>query len=132
MTGCRGFCGGLDDFRDLVGEWPDDPVLVDWYRGEFQLLLDTFRAAPRDIDCARFLKSPDPLTFWTRRQAHEAIIHRADVATIVGRLTPVDTEFALDGIDELVDGIRAPAIHEAALGRAEERSLPTTGIGPGC
>jgi len=94
----------VDDFRDLVGEWPDDAALVDWYRGELQLLLDTFRAAPRDIDCAQFLKSPDPLTFWTRRQAHEATIHRADVETIVGRLTPVDTEFALDGIDELVDG----------------------------
>ena len=94
----------VDDFRDLVGEWPDDPALVDWYRVELQLLLDTFRAAPRDIDCARFLKSPDPLTFWTRRQAHEATIHRVDVEAIVGRLTPVDPEFALDGIDELVDG----------------------------
>lgn len=94
----------VDDFRDLVGEWPDDTALVDWYRGELDLLLDTFRAAPRDIDCARFLKSPDPLSFWTRRQAHEATIHRADVEAIIDRLTPVDTPFALDGIDELVDG----------------------------
>ena len=32
----------VDDFRDLVGEWPDDAALVDWYRDELQLFLDTF------------------------------------------------------------------------------------------
>jgi uncharacterized protein (TIGR03083 family) len=116
----------IDDFRDLVGEWPDDTALVDWYRNEMQLLLDMFRSAPRDIDCASFLKSPDPLSFWTRRQAHEATIHRADVEAIIGRLTPVDTPFALDGIDELVDGF----VPRPFMKLRSEEPL-TLGIAPG-
>ena len=84
----------VDDFRELVSDWPQDAGLVDWYRRELAYLIDTLRSAPDDIDCAVFLKSADPLSFWSRRQAHEACIHRADVEAIAGRLTPVDAEFA--------------------------------------
>ena len=94
----------VDDFRELVSDWPQDAGLVDWYRRELAYLIDTLRGAPADIECAVFLKSADPLSFWTRRQAHEACIHRADVESITGRLTPVYEDFAADGIDELVDG----------------------------
>jgi uncharacterized protein (TIGR03083 family) len=94
----------VDDFQELVGPWPPDEQLVDWYRRELDLLLATFRSTPADIQCAAFLKAESPYAFWTRRQAHETAIHRADVESINGTLTAVDPDFALDGIDELVDG----------------------------
>jgi uncharacterized protein (TIGR03083 family) len=95
---------GVDDFEDLVGPWPADSDLADWYRAELDLLVQTLRSAPPGIDCVTFLKSRDPLSFWARRQAHEATIHRADVESIAGSPTAVSPEFALDGIDELLNG----------------------------
>jgi uncharacterized protein (TIGR03083 family) len=92
----------VDDLETLFGERPPDATLVDWYRGELRFLVDTFREAPADVQCATFLKATSPLAHWARRQAFETTIHRADVESIIGRLTPVDPEFGADGIDELV------------------------------
>jgi len=92
----------VDDFETLFGAWPADEDLVDWYRGELNLLVESFRTAPADIECATFLKCDSPLAHWTRRQAHEVTIHRADAESVRGELTPVSTEFAADGIDELL------------------------------
>jgi uncharacterized protein (TIGR03083 family) len=93
----------VDDFEVLVGPWPADSELVAWYRSELEFLIQSLRSAPLDIDCAVFLKSTSPLAHWARRQAHETAIHRADIESIIDARTPVETEFALDGIDELVD-----------------------------
>jgi uncharacterized protein (TIGR03083 family) len=42
--------------------------------------------------------------FWCRRMAHETIVHRVDAQTAIKEVTPVDDdEFALDGIDEVLD-----------------------------
>jgi uncharacterized protein (TIGR03083 family) len=93
----------VDDFEALVGGWPADIELVTWYRSELELLIHTLRGAPLDIECAVFLNSTSSLAHWARRQAHETAIHRSDVESIMDTRTPVETEFALDGIDELVD-----------------------------
>jgi uncharacterized protein (TIGR03083 family) len=93
----------VDDFEALVGGWPADIEMVTWYRSELELLIHTLRGAPLDIECAVFLKSTSSLAHWARRQAHETAIHRSDVESIMDTRTPVETEFALDGIDELVD-----------------------------
>jgi uncharacterized protein (TIGR03083 family) len=92
----------VDDLETLFGSWPADHALVEWYRDELRLLVNTFREAPSDIQCATFLKATSPLAHWTRRQAHEVTIHRADVESIVDKLTPVSPEFGADGIDELL------------------------------
>jgi uncharacterized protein (TIGR03083 family) len=92
------------DLIDIFDRLPDDAQLIDWYRCELDLLLTTLRDSPANVDCATFLPSISPLHHWARRQAHETCIHRADVESIRGELTPVDRGFALDGIDELVAG----------------------------
>jgi uncharacterized protein (TIGR03083 family) len=94
----------VDDLETLFGAWPADAELVDWYRGELALLDQTLREASDDVQCATFLKAPSPLAHWTRRQAFEVTIHRADVESTLELLllTPVDPEFGADGIDELV------------------------------
>ena len=40
---------------------------------------------------------------WARRQAHETAIHRVDMERAAGtRVTPIDSPFAADGVDELL------------------------------
>ncbi|MFI1368075.1 maleylpyruvate isomerase family mycothiol-dependent enzyme [Streptomyces griseochromogenes] len=95
----------LGDAPDL-----DGAELVDWYRDSHRLLVDTLAAAPADVECWTFLPAPcpSPLAFWTRRQAHETTVHRYDAeAARGGTPSPIATDFAADGIDELLRGFHA-------------------------
>ncbi|MFF3912040.1 maleylpyruvate isomerase family mycothiol-dependent enzyme [Streptomyces sp. NPDC001852] len=88
----------------------DGDELVDWYRDSHRLLVDTLAAAPADLECWTFhpAPNPSPLAFWTRRQAHETTVHRYDAeAAQGGTASPVATNFAVDGIDELLRGFHA-------------------------
>src|SRR5450631_694808 len=91
--------GGLPESdettSDLVGAGPDNAVLLDWYREGHRALVETLRAAPKDLACYTFLPAPTPLAFWARRQAHETTIHRADADAACGPITPCDRSFAV-------------------------------------
>ncbi|MEZ0075762.1 maleylpyruvate isomerase family mycothiol-dependent enzyme [Planotetraspora sp. GP83] len=41
--------------------------------------------------------------FWSRRQLHETVIHRADVELAVGAEPSIDEDVAADGVSELLD-----------------------------
>ena len=95
------------------GEMPPDADLAAWIREGVNSLIAVLHAAPADVHCWSFLPAQSPLAFWARRQAHETAIHRADVqaaqagesGTVAsGAVTAVDTQFAVDGIDELLLG----------------------------
>src|SRR5690606_4655181 len=62
-----------------------------------------------ELDCWHFFDdAPSPLEFWVRRQAHETAIHRVDVESARGdEVSPVGEAFAVDGIDELLNGFHA-------------------------
>ncbi|MFC5633319.1 maleylpyruvate isomerase family mycothiol-dependent enzyme [Streptomyces bullii] len=93
--------------RRPLGEAPDldGADLVTWYRDSHRRLVDTLTGAPPDVECFAFLPAPSPLAFWARRQAHETTVHRFDAeAARGGRPAPVATDFAVDGIDELLRG----------------------------
>lgn len=90
------------DLIDVVGAWPDDDDLIDWFRAGASSLVETLRAAPDDLDCFTFLKARTPLEMWARRQAHETTIHRIDAEGAAGTATPVPAALATDGIDELL------------------------------
>jgi uncharacterized protein (TIGR03083 family) len=101
--------GGRDHSR-----YPDDDgaglagaELVEWFRAGHAALLDTLSSAAPDVSAFTFLPAPSPLAFWARRQTHETGIHRADVESGGGAITPFDRAEALDGIDELVGGFAA-------------------------
>lgn len=79
---------------------------------------------------------PDDRThgFWRRRMAHETTVHRVDVeAAAGGPVHPVDSDVALDGIDELLFlwfghrlgelGISSPQRGVVALSAADRRWL---------
>ena len=101
--------GGRDHSR-----YPDDDGaglagadLVEWFRVGHAALLDTLTSADPGVSAFTFLPAPSPLAFWSRRQTHETGIHRADVESGGGPITPFDLAEALDGIDELVGGFAA-------------------------
>ncbi|WEO99033.1 maleylpyruvate isomerase family mycothiol-dependent enzyme [Streptomyces sp. FXJ1.172] len=111
-----GFVADADLAPRPFGDLPDldGAELVAWYRDSHRLLVDTLSAAPADVECWTFLPapSPSPLAFWTRRQAHETTIHRYDAeAARGGTASPLapdfTSDFALDGIDELLRGFHA-------------------------
>ena len=86
-------------------EWdesaPEDADLVDWYGDLHRRLADALAAAPADLECWTFLPAPSPLEFWARRQAHETTVHRVDAeAALGGNPSPVEADFAADGVDE--------------------------------
>jgi uncharacterized protein (TIGR03083 family) len=91
------------DLDEVVGKWPPDDELIDWYRESHSLLVAALRGAGPGLECFTFLAASAPLAMWARRQAHETAIHRVD-AELAGTtaVTPFDATFAADGIDELL------------------------------
>jgi uncharacterized protein (TIGR03083 family) len=91
--------------------------LVEWFRAGHAALVDTLRAADPAVRTFTFLPAPSPLAFWARRQTHETGIHRADVESGGGPITPFDRAVALDGIAELVGGFAARPAKRTEDGR---------------
>jgi uncharacterized protein (TIGR03083 family) len=87
--------------QDLDQPGSRDPV--EWFREGHAALVDTLRSADPDLQCYTLLPAASPRAFWARRQAHETAIHRADVESAAGAITPFPVEFAADGIDEVVN-----------------------------
>ncbi|MEU9453519.1 maleylpyruvate isomerase family mycothiol-dependent enzyme [Streptomyces sp. NPDC048277] len=94
---------------------PDPPALdgtelTTWYRDGHRGLVDTLATAPQNLTCwtVHPAPAPSPLAFWARRQAHETTVHRYDAeAARGGPASPIGTDFAVDGIDELLRGFHA-------------------------
>jgi uncharacterized protein (TIGR03083 family) len=92
---------------EVVGQWPDDAELVDWFRDGHAALVQTLRDADPDLECWHFFDAPTPVAFWARRQTHETAIHRADAQSASGPVSPYPPELAADGIDEILFGFAA-------------------------
>jgi uncharacterized protein (TIGR03083 family) len=94
--------------EEIAGGWPGDEELADWLKAGYLALVSALEAAPPDLRCWTFMPAPSPLAFWSRRQAHETSIHRADAELAAGRtlahLSGCSPAFAADGVDELVAG----------------------------
>ncbi|MER7838704.1 maleylpyruvate isomerase family mycothiol-dependent enzyme [Streptomyces sp. NPDC096040] len=88
----------------------DGTELTTWFRDGHRDLVDTLAVAPQNVTCWTFHPAPvpSPLIFWLRRQAHETTVHRYDAeAARGGPVSPIGTDFAVDGIDELLRGFHA-------------------------
>jgi uncharacterized protein (TIGR03083 family) len=92
---------------ELLAAGPDDEDLLDWFRAGHGALVETLQTADPAVRCWTFLPAPSPLAFWARRQAHETAIHRADAELAAGERAAYRSEFATDGIDELIMGFFA-------------------------
>lgn len=91
------------DLDEVVGAWPSDTDLTDWFTAGCASLVQALSQADPGLDCWAFLAAPSPLAMWARRQAHETSVHRADAEIAAGQpVTPAQAPFAADGIDELL------------------------------
>jgi uncharacterized protein (TIGR03083 family) len=118
-----------------AARYPDDdgsglsgPDLVDWFRAGHQALVRTLASADPDVSTFTFLPAPSALAFWARRQTHETGIHRADVESAGGPITPFGRAEAEDGIDELVGGFGARRRKDAAAAPRTIGVLPTDSL----
>jgi uncharacterized protein (TIGR03083 family) len=98
------------DEATALGGAPPDDELIGAYRAGLAALVTTLRDADPDVACATFLPADSPKSFWSRRQAHETAVHRFDAqaARRDGPPSPVEafrSDFAADGIDELIVGL---------------------------
>ena len=100
--------------------FPGRPPAIDveWFEEGVTELLAAFEEADPDDKAWNFLGQPPTVRVWLRRQAHETAVHRWDAqnARTPGDAAPVETELALDGIDELFDVVLARAYKGDDLG----------------
>lgn len=98
--------------EEILRQGPDDESLPGWFREGHSGLVATLEAADPGLACWTFLDAPSSVAFWARRQAHETAIHRVDAALAAsdagaagtGTGPPFPSQFAADGIDELIMG----------------------------
>jgi uncharacterized protein (TIGR03083 family) len=105
--------------------------LVEWFRDGHQRLVEVLSKADDTLECWSFLPAPFPRAFWARRQAHETAIHGADVASASGERIDFRTDFAVDGIDELLLGFFARRGGRLLADPARTLALRATDAGPG-
>jgi uncharacterized protein (TIGR03083 family) len=91
------------DLDEVVGTWPDDASLLDWFGDGHTALVRALSAADPALNCWTFLAAASPRAMWARRQAHETAVHRVDAELAAGgAVTAFPPEFAADGVDELL------------------------------
>lgn len=91
------------DEATILQSAPPESERCEWVAEGHAALVRALRAAPADLACWTFLAAPSPLAMWARRQAHETAVHRVDAELASGSApTPVESELAADGIDELL------------------------------
>jgi uncharacterized protein (TIGR03083 family) len=85
--------------------WPPAEAVADpvgFFRRAQGELLTEFESRDPDSHSATWWPPDQTVGFWCRRMAQETAIHRADVESAGGAITPIDPELALDGVDELL------------------------------
>ena len=89
-------------FREVPdGRLPDDPARQPaWVRDGAARLAEAVTTGSGPVWTHL---GPGAPGYWARRMAHETAVHRVDVQSAAGRITPVDPELALDGVDELLE-----------------------------
>lgn len=88
-------------FPDL--ERPADGELLPLFSEMSGQLLEALARQPDDALCWSWMDGQQDVAWVTRRQAHEALIHRADAELAIGQVPVLDADLAADGVDEFID-----------------------------
>ena len=117
---------------------PGQPVAA-WYRVGAVRLLDAIRSTPIDREVWAFGPPPHRVSFWSRRQLHETVVHLWDLESAIGDPSPVESVVAQDAIDEVCSmfyprqvrlGRMDPLISTLALEDGTQRWLLGQGDSP--
>jgi uncharacterized protein (TIGR03083 family) len=96
-----------DDEEESSRAALDGEELLAWYARGLSRLVSALEGADPQLECWTFLSAPSPLAFWPWRQSLETSMHCVDAAAAAGWETSIPGAFAVDGIDELLDGFLA-------------------------
>jgi len=120
------------DPREVADGRPPDGGLVDWLLGGPQAMLDAVAEVGPDTAVWTFT-GPRPASWWIRRRAYEALVHRADAALALGLDFAAPAERAADGLSEYFDllAARKPDPDEPALADGAVLHLHATDDGLG-
>jgi uncharacterized protein (TIGR03083 family) len=129
------------------GKPPPDPAdAISWLHGGAQRLVDAVELSGVETPVWTFL-GPRPANWWIRRRLHEASVHRADAALVVGSEFTLEPDLAADGITEWLERVAIQAggdgtplplddgntlhLHatDPGLGEAGEWTISVTGAG---
>ena len=83
-------------------EWPADRDPIEWLGDAHGRLLQMFEANDAATPSATWWPPDQTVGFWARRMAHETAVHRIDAESAIGMQTPVNSELAIDGVDEIL------------------------------
>jgi len=86
--------------------WPPPPPdgdPIDWLVAATTDMLTELSERGPDAPAYTWHDADQTVGFWYRRMAQETAVHRVDAELAVGRPSAIDTELALDGVDELLD-----------------------------
>ncbi|GAA0600879.1 maleylpyruvate isomerase family mycothiol-dependent enzyme [Kribbella sandramycini] len=91
---------------ELPDPWPPAELeardAAELYAEAVTAIVEALTAAGPDRPVWTFSPADRTSGFWFRRMAMETVVHRVDAELAHDVLTPLDTELALDGIDELL------------------------------
>ncbi len=88
--------------RSDVPEPPPGADVLPWFDDAQRTLLSAIEAADPEHICPTFT-GPQPVSWWQRRLAHEAAVHRWDADAAIGSPEGIDPAQAKDGIDEVFE-----------------------------
>lgn len=102
--------------------WPQDRDPVEWFADAHARLLDRLTTTDPAAPSWTWWAPDQSVGFWVRRMAQETAVHRTDVQSAFGAVTPVDQRLAVDGVDEI--------LHVMLAGdwSADRKPGPTAGI----
>jgi uncharacterized protein (TIGR03083 family) len=107
-------CEGTDQPKTPLPDPPDDDELPHWVAGASTDLIDRLEATPAGTPVWTWFEGDHSARFVARRCAHELAVHRYDAQASRGICTPIPTELAADGIDEIVDVLLSGDNHPGA------------------
>ena len=111
--------------------FPDPPSgegLVAWVADSCAHLLSELEATPPSTEVWTWFEADHTAGFVARRCAHELAVHRFDAQAAHGICTPIPTELAADGIDEVLD-VLITARDRTGKGSGRAMALRSTDAG---
>ncbi|MGH8990140.1 MAG: maleylpyruvate isomerase family mycothiol-dependent enzyme [Acidimicrobiia bacterium] len=100
--------------RDEVPHPPEGTDWLDWFEAGVAPLLAHLEQAGPDLSIWNWqVGGPADSSYWPRRMAHEAVIHRADAEAAAGVASVVEPpDLAADGIDEFLGFVELRRRHD--------------------
>ena len=114
--------------RELAIPEAADPALGQWVAASTSMLLDQLRSVPPDEPCWSWWANGADAGFWSRRMAHETLVHRWDIELGAGvAMAAMDPALAADGVDEYLEVFASRVrAHASAPGTGETAHVHCT------